>query len=94
MSDWIKILADKDITEGDQDDWFCPNCGWEIDYGYLDLEEPYMGYAVTFGTDVFLGSRDYAETCNPNDSFGAATWIEVWRCPECGTVWEFESCNF
>ena len=83
-----------DIDEGDLDSWQCPNCGWEVDYGYLDDEEPYVGYAVIYGRDMLLGSSDYQTTNNPNDSFGAATWIEKWRCPKCGTVWEYENCNF
>lgn len=94
MPDWIKILADKDIIEGGQDDWCCPNCGWEIDPGYLDDEEPFMGYAVLYGYGMFIETRRYATTNNPYDSFGSATWIEKWRCPECGTIWEYENCNF
>ncbi len=82
MTDWIKTLADKGISEGEQDDWYCPNCGWEVDESHYD--DPGM----------FLGSRDYRLTTNPQQSMSAATWIEKWRCPECGTVWEYENCNF
>lgn len=95
MSDWIKMLAENpDIPEDELFDWQCPNCNWEIDPGYLDNEEPFMGYAINYGDDMFIEEKDYATTNSWTDSFGAATWIEKWRCPECGTVWEFENCNF
>lgn len=95
MANCIGVLAENlDVTEDELFYWQCPNCGWEVDYGYLYEEEPYMGYAILYGSDMFLGSKDHATTNNSNDPFGAATWIEIWRCPECGTVWEFEECNF
>lgn len=81
MPDWIKILADIDVDEGDLDSWQCPNCGWETDGGYYD--DPSMCLEV----------GEFIPTTNLYHSFSAGTWMEKWRCPECGTVWEFENDN-
>lgn len=82
MPDWIKMLAEIDVDEGDLDAWQCPNCGFGVDDNtYYD--DP----------DMFLGSWDFQHTGNPELDFSTATWMEKWRCPECGTVWEFQNDN-
>lgn len=70
------------LGEKDWDDWQCPECGWEFDFS--DYDDPAL----------FLGSRDFAQTGNPQLPFSATTWTEKWRCGRCGTIWEYENCNF
>jgi len=82
MPDLVKLLADIDEPEANLDDWQCPNCGWEADDNtYYD--DP----------DMFLGSWDFKPTWDSVGQFTTATWMEKWKCPECGTVWEYENNN-
>lgn len=82
MSDWIKILAEEDYAQNEYVDVFCPNCLWnpEPDEG----EDP----------DAKFWILNFGPAGSLEDPPDAASWIEKWRCPECGTVFQFKNANY
>lgn len=66
----------------DYDYWQCPNCGWNSEDG--DYEKDLVSCSrerLAYHVQLEYGG-------NPVD------WDETWKCPECGTVFEFTNGNY
>lgn len=57
----------------------CPNCGWQHD-GWWD-EDPSLVNITNYQTYL------------QDNEFTAHSWTEVHQCPDCATIWQFETAD-
>ena len=62
----------------------CPNCGWEDPLDWVGSERT---EAPT------LMERKNARTYLQDGEFTACEWTEVHKCPDCGTIFEFDDAD-
>lgn len=65
------------------DDCCCPKCGWDSDGADYHLymiacTEPEPHVGISMG----------------NGPWNAAGWVEIWKCSECGILFEVECTNY